>query len=155
MKVSDLMSRDVATIRSGQQASEALRIMWECDCGSLPVVDDAGRAIAIVTDRDIAMTAMFRDAPPSALPVSEAMSKNIHMCLPHDSVREAEQIMRANQIRRLPVLDHERRLVGVLSLADIVRSAAGRRTDVQAEEVTSIMADICAPRPGQRSGAPA
>src|SRR5262249_48183923 len=126
MKVRDLMTSQVATVRASEQSSTALRIMWDCDCGSLPVVDEAGRAIAVVTDRDIAMTSLFRDAPPSALPVSEAMSKRIHFCMPDDSVASAEQIMRGNQIRRLPVIDSERRLVGVLSLADVVRHVADR-----------------------------
>jgi CBS domain-containing protein len=76
------------------------------------------------------------------------MSKSIRFCTPDDSVSSAEQIMRANQIRRLPVLNSERRIVGVISMADVIRSAAdqARRTDVGPEEVTSILADICAPR---------
>jgi CBS domain-containing protein len=148
MRVNELMTKHVATIRSGDTASEALRMMWDCDCGSLPVIDDDSKAIAIVTDRDIAMTALFRDLPPSALRVSEAMSKDIQSCAPDDSVASAEQIMRAHQIRRLPVLDGERRLVGVLSMADIVRSAArkGQRKGVAAQEFTESMADICSPR---------
>jgi CBS domain-containing protein len=148
----------VITVLAYSSASGAVsfaRLMWDCDCGSLPVVDDEGRAIAVVTDRDIAMTALFRDAPPSALPVSETMSKNIHFCQPDDSVASAEQIMRANQIRRLPVLNAERRLVGLLSMADMVRSAAdkSRRKDVVPEEVTAIMADICSPRSAREGSA--
>jgi CBS domain-containing protein len=149
MRVEELMTKEVATIRPDEPSSAALRLMWDCDCGSLPVVDDEGKAIAIVTDRDIAMTALFRDAPPSALRVSEVMSKNLHFCTPGEGVTSAEKIMRAQQIRRLPVLNGERRLVGVLSMADIVRSAADkrRRKDVVPEDVTAILADICAPRP--------
>jgi CBS domain-containing protein len=156
MRVKELMTRQVATIRRGEPSSAALRTMWDCDCGSLPVVDDEGKAIAIVTDRDIAMTALFRDATPNALPVAEAMSKNIHFCAPEDSVSAAEQIMRANQIRRLPVLDGERRLVGVLSMADIVRSAADKtlRKEMIPEEVTATLAHICSPRsPSETSAA--
>jgi CBS domain-containing protein len=149
MRVKDLMTKQVSTIRAGEPSSAALRLMWDCDCGSLPVLDDDGRVIAVVTDRDIAMTALFRDAWPSALPVSQAMSKNVYFCSPEDSVTSAEEIMRAHQIRRLPVMDVEGRLVGVLSMADIVRRAAGekgRKKEVIPEEVTALLADACSPR---------
>jgi len=149
MKVRDLMTKQVAIARPGDSAAQALRLMWDCDCGSLPVIDEEQRAIAVVTDRDIAMTALFRDATPSAIRVSDAMSKDLHFCEADDSVASAEQIMRANQIRRLPVVNEGRRLIGLLSMADIVRNAAdrGRRKDVVPEEVTATMADICSPRP--------
>jgi CBS domain-containing protein len=123
--------------------------MWDCDCGSLPVLDEDGRVIAVVTDRDVAMTALFRDSPPSSLPISQAMSKDIHFCRPDDNVSSAEQIMRTCQIRRLPVLDDDRHLVGLISMADIVRRTAadrGSRRDMVLDEVTATMAEICTPR---------
>jgi CBS domain-containing protein len=155
MKVKELMTRQVSTIRADEPASTALRIMWECDCGSLPVVDDQGRALAIVTDRDIAMTSMFRDTPASELHVSDAMSREVHFCGPEDAVIAAEKTMAAHQIRRLPVIDRERKLVGVLSVADIVRglSERGRSRDMIPEDIASTLADICAPRP-QRGTSP-
>jgi CBS domain-containing protein len=148
MRVNDLMTTHVASVRADETASAALKMMWDCDCGSLPVVDGDARVLAIVTDRDIAMTALFRNAAPSAIAVSEAMSKNIHYCAPGDNVAAAEQIMRAHQIRRLPVLDGERRLMGVITLADLVRGAAGRlrRRELPADEVNALCADICSPR---------
>ena len=148
MKVQDLMTNRVATVRPNDPTSAALHLMWDYDCGSLPVVDDNGRVVALVTDRDIAMTALFRDAAPSVLRVSDAMSRDLYACAPSDSVASAEETMRANQIRRLPVVDREGRLLGVLSLADIVRNAADRRRqDVIPEEFTTIFAHICLPRP--------
>jgi CBS domain-containing protein len=156
MRVQDLMTRQVATVRESDPASEALRLMWECDCGSVPVIGEDGRARAIVTDRDIAMTLRFRDSAPSVVSVSDAMSRLLHSCAPNDSIAAAEEIMRKHQIRRLPVLDGDGRLLGVISMADIVRTAADQeRQEVVPTEFTAIFAEICAPRtsreqPGRR-----
>jgi CBS domain-containing protein len=70
------------------------------------------------------------------------MSKILYSCTPADSLRAAGEVMRKYQIRRLPVLDQERRLVGILSRADVVRAAEGRKVD----EVTATLANICVPR---------
>ena len=149
MKVSDLMTQQVATVRSNDSAATAARLMWDCDCGSLPVLDEGNQVSAIVTDRDICMAGLFQDRSLGAIPISQAMSKSIHFCGPDDSVSSAEQIMRAYQIRRLPVLDGERRLLGILSLADIVRATErdkGRKKEMIPEEVTATLADICTRR---------
>src|SRR4051794_38298456 len=70
MRVEEMMTKQVATVLADEPASPALRLMWDCDCGVLPVLDDQGRVTAVVTDRDLAMTAMFRDLPPGALRVA-------------------------------------------------------------------------------------
>jgi CBS domain-containing protein len=149
MRVSDLMTKQVATVYAGDPASAAARIMWDCDCGAVPVLDESDRLVAIVTDRDICMAALLQDRAPSTIPVSWAMSKELHFCAPDDSVSSAEQIMRARQIRRLPVLDADRRLVGLISVADILRGTErdkGRKRELIPDEVTATLADICAPR---------
>lgn len=155
MLVSEIMTRQVATVRTDEKASAAARLMWDCDCGALPVLDEAGRAVAVVTDRDICMATLFQDRPPSQFPVSIAMSRDLHFCLPEHDVTTAEQRMRVRQIRRLPVLDADRRLLGIVSLADIVRATARsdrRKGALAAEEVTATLLDICAsPRPNDIS----
>ena len=161
MKVKELMTRQVATVRPGEAAAAAARMMWDCDCGALPVVDDDGRAIAMVTDRDLCMTAMFRGRPLCDIRVADAMSKSIASSRPDDTVTNAEKVMRQNQIRRLPVVDGDRRLVGMLSLADIVRAAGRERTRVPARgarradavpaELAATLADICMPRQSGRA----
>jgi CBS domain-containing protein len=142
MFVSDVMCSQVASVRVSDHASIAARLMWDCDCGVVPVVDEDGRAVGMLTDRDICMAALHQDRPPSSIAVWEAMSKGLYSCSPGDSLRDAGEVMRKNQIRRLPVLDQERRLVGILSLADVVRATTGRKVD----DVTTTLADICAPR---------
>lgn len=149
MQVSEIMTREVTAIRTDDKASAAARTMWDCDCGALPVLDEDGRAVAIVTDRDICMATLFQDRPPSEFPVSLAMSRSLHSCLPEHDVTTAEQMMRANQIRRLPVLDADKRIVGMISIADIVRATgntSGRDRGIPADEVAATLGDICAPR---------
>jgi CBS domain-containing protein len=158
MRISDLMTKQVASVRSVDSSAVAARLMWDCDCGAVPVVDDDGRAIAVVTDRDICMAALMRDRAPSAIPVTEAMSRDLQCCGPDDEVATAEEIMRVHQIRRLPIIDRDRRPVGMLSLADIVRATdrtKGRSSrEVPPEEVAVTLADICAP-PAREASPPA
>jgi|SRR6478672_1232929 len=150
MKIRDLMTTQVATVRATDSTAVAARLMWDCDCGAVPVLDDEGRAIAMITDRDICMAALMRDRAPSAIPVSEAMSRTLQACGPDVAVSTAERLMRVHQIRRIPILDKERRPVGMLSLADIVRATdrkKGRATKaklVAPAEIAGTLAEICA-----------
>src|SRR6187549_2405940 len=122
MRIRDLMTKQVVSVRSVDSSAVVARAMWDCDCGVVSVVDDDGRAIAMITDRDICMAALMRDRAPSAIPVSEAMSRTLQGCGPDAAVSTAERLMRTHQIRRIPILDKDRRAVGMLSLADIVRA---------------------------------
>jgi CBS domain-containing protein len=158
MLVSEIMTRDVGAVRRNEKASVAARVMWDCDCGALPVLDEDGRAIAVVTDRDICMAALFQDLPPSHFAVSIAMSRDLHFCLPEHDITTAEQRMRERQIRRLPVLDADKRLLGIVSMADVIRAskATDRRGEgIPAHEVTAAMADICRPRKSATANAEA
>jgi len=154
MKIRDLMTKQVATVRATDSTAVAARLMWDCDCGAVPVLDGDGRAIAMITDRDICMATLMRDRAPSAIPVSEAMSRTLRFCSPDEAVSTAEGIMRTYQIRRIPIVDKDRRPVGMLSLADIVRATErnnkkkGRTTKkVAPAEVAGTLADICATPP--------
>jgi CBS domain-containing protein len=158
MKIRDLMTKPVASVRASDSTAVAARLMWDCDCGAVPVLDDDGHAIAMITDRDICMAALMRDRAPSAIPVSEAMSRGVYCCGPDDDVSSAERVMRAQQIRRIPIVDGERRPLGLLSLADIVRATDHQRgrgaVEVAPEEVAVTLADICAVLPRTPNPAP-
>jgi CBS domain-containing protein len=156
MRVADVMTKEVACCTSTDPASVPARLMWECDCGSVPVVDpQTRRTVGMITDRDICMATWMQDRPPSAVQVWEVMSRGLHACAADDSIAEAERIMRSEQIRRLPVLDSNDRLIGILSLADIVRASERERTrprrEVAPEEVTSTLGQICQPRNNGKS----
>jgi CBS domain-containing protein len=119
MHVKELMTDTPRACSIDDAASEAARIMWEEDCGAVPVVDREGRVAGIITDRDICMAAFFRGAPLSLLPVSEIMSREVCTCAADDDVSNAERLMRDRQVHRLPVVDGRRALVGILSLSDV------------------------------------
>jgi CBS domain-containing protein len=158
MRIRDLMTKQVASVRSIDSAAVAARLMWDCDCGVVPVIDDEGHAVAMITDRDICMAALMRDRAPSAIPVADAMSRDLRSCGPEDEVSTAEELMRMHQIRRIPIVDRDRRPVGMLSLADIVRATDRKKgrtaREVAPEEVAVTLADICAPPPREMPPAP-
>ncbi len=123
MLVADLMTRNAASVRVDRTLAHAAHLMWDIDCGALPVIDgDNGKIIGMLTDRDICMASWSRGAAPDAIGVADAMSQHVVHCLERDSVDRAKSLMQSNQIRRLPVVDGAGRLVGILSLADIARA---------------------------------
>jgi CBS domain-containing protein len=123
MKVEDLMTTDVGACRPFDSVDRSARIMWERDCGAVPVVDQEGRVVAMLTDRDICMAALTQGRPLEEIHVSSAMSRRLWSCRPQDDVKEAEKVMRTHQVRRLPVIDADGKLVGVLSISDLARVA--------------------------------
>ena len=107
MRVEQLMTRDVKVCRAEETLSRAAQLMWEHDCGCVPVTgtNGDGRLVGIITDRDIAMAAYTQGWPLSAIPVSTAMEKEVIACHADDVINRAEAFMRERKVRRLPVLD--------------------------------------------------
>lgn len=138
MKVKDVMTTSVASVRKNESLSAAAQLMWDCDCGSVPVKDEDGeQVIGMITDRDICIATWSRNLAPSAIAISEVMSGDpLYFAVADDPIATVENLMRSRQIRRLPVLDHDRRLIGILSLADIATEAE-RIGSHAAEEVGS------------------
>jgi Ala-tRNA(Pro) deacylase len=151
VRVADLMTRNVLACHTEDCLNVPAQLMWEADCGAVPVLDPiTDRVVGMITDRDICMATFFQDRAPGAVPVKEAMSSNVHVCSKRDSLADAERVLRENQIRRLPVVDEEGRLEGILSLADVIRRAErenGRpRAEIAASEITTLLGEICQPR---------
>lgn len=150
MHVKDVMTSDVKCCGAGDTLNRAAQLMWESDCGCVPVVDEAGHVAAIVTDRDACMAVYTQGRPLSELPVSLAMSKAAYSCRPEDAIADAEETMREHQVRRLPVVDADGKLVGILSLNDIAREAARERAgrgkkEIGAEEIATTLGAVCEP----------
>lgn len=147
MNVSQVMSRDVVTCRPEDNLSQAARAMWDHDIGCLPVLGWDGRVIGMITDRDIAMAAYTQGRTLVDLAVEIAMAREVFTCLETDSLIQAEEVMRAHRVRRLPVLDGNGHLQGILSLNDLALEAAreqGKRgREVSAQEVSATMAAVC------------
>ena len=145
MKVESVMSVDVGRCLPSETLNEAARIMWERDCGIVPIVEsrEAGRLVGVVTDRDICVAAYIKGQPLGAIPISAVMAKRVVSCRASDEVKAAEQLMRRAQVHRLPVIDASEQLVGVLSLADIARATGrGMPADVSPVEVGETLAAI-------------
>jgi CBS domain-containing protein len=127
MRVAQLMSQPAVTCNVNGSANEAARLMWEHDCGAIPVVDDEGKVVGIVTDRDVCMAAYTQGESLHRIPVISAMAKSVSRCHPEDTVEKAEALMSELQVRRLPVVDPEDRPVGLLSINDLAQEAARPR----------------------------
>ena len=123
MKVEELMTREVGACRAFDRADQGAKIMWERDCGAVPVLDQEGSVVAMLTDRDLCMAAMLEGRGLSEIRVSSAMSKDLWSCRPDDDLSNAEEVMRAHKVRRLPVVDAHGKLLGILSLSDLARAA--------------------------------
>jgi CBS domain-containing protein len=156
MKVAKLMSQGIGTSHSSDTLSDAAQIMWDRDCGCVPVVtsDGSNRLVGMITDRDVCMATHFRETAPRDLRVGDVMSTQIRAIGPSESLADAEAIMRDAQVRRLPVVDEDQRLLGLISLADLARAAALHRTSKEPEiteaELSETLEAICtAIRPSQ------
>jgi CBS domain-containing protein len=123
MRVSEAMTRNVRLCTPGQTIREVARIMAEIDAGSMPVGEN-DRLIGMVTDRDIAIRAVAEGKSPET-PVREVMSEHIHYCFDDEEIDDVAQNMGDIKVRRLPVVNRDKRLVGILSLGDVARTEGG------------------------------
>ncbi len=140
MKVAEVMTRDVATCRTDQTAADAARVMWDRDCGVVPVVDDAGRVRGIVTDRDLLMAAQIQAKDPAHLPLSALVPRPVATCREDAEISSVLDTMASRQIRRVPVVDRNERLVGIVSINDLALHARG--DDKHMKHVATTLAEI-------------
>jgi CBS-domain-containing membrane protein len=153
MRVEQLMTRTVKTCAPQDTLDRAAGLMWDYDCGALPVIagDGAGdRVVGVLTDRDICMAAYTQGRALRDIPVASAMAQRVCSCRPSDTVAVALRVIETNQIRRVPVVDDGDHLVGMLSLADLWREARrehGQRSpDVTERAIGEAVEAIAAPR---------
>jgi CBS domain-containing protein len=144
MRVHEIMTTDVATCGPGTNLAEAAGMMWNRDCGVLPVVDASGHVTAVITDRDICMAAATKGRPASRIAVGEAASDRLFAVGPDDDLTTALQAMAAHRVRRLPVIGPAGELRGIVSINDIVLCAD--RHEVPAPAILEAMQGICAHR---------
>lgn len=118
MRVSEAMTRDVQIANPEQSIREVATIMAQCDVGCLPVGEN-DRLVGMITDRDIAVRAVAAGKPPDATTVREVMSRDVKYCFDDAELSDVAHNMADIQVHRLPVVDHDKHLVGILALADI------------------------------------
>ncbi len=153
MEVVQLMTSEVKLCKADETLNRAAQLMWERDCGFVPVIasNGDGALIGVVTDRDIAMATYIQGKPPLAIPLSRVISRKPISCHVGDDIEKAEALMRKNQVRRLPVVDPDGHVVGILSLNDIIRElrrekGAGRKSELSSESLSATLGAICEPR---------
>jgi CBS domain-containing protein len=124
VKARELMSAQPACCTPEATIQEAARLMRECDCGCIPVVDDkqSNRLVGVITDRDIACRCTAEGKGPKT-PVKEAMTQDPKCCGPEDEVELVERIMIEEQVRRVPVVDDRGLCVGIIAQADLAVNA--------------------------------
>src|SRR5262245_37012585 len=158
MRIADIMTRDVKACRIEDCLNEAARIMWDHRCGCVPVLDENRKVAGMLTDRDICMAAYTQGKALWDLSVRSAMSKVVHVARAGDSIKTAEDIMKDNRIRPLPVLDAEGALVGLISLDDIAKAAQRQKEamtrDLGEAEVGRTLAVVCDRTPAAGPGKP-
>ena len=123
MEVKEVMTSEAVSCTPETSLASAAGLMWEHDCGVLPVVDDVRKVVGVITDRDICMAAAMRPRPASEISVSEVISGEVYACRPEADVREALNIMRREKVHRLPVVGTDGELQGILSMNDITLEA--------------------------------
>ena len=151
MNISDLMTRNVKSCDVNDNLQRAAQLMWENDCGAVPVVDGEGRVAGMITDRDICMAAYTQGRALWEIPVASAMADQVHAVRATDSIDTVETLMRNVRVRRVPVLDAEGRPQGILSMNDLARHArrsAGRKADgLRGDSIVQTLAAISEPSP--------
>ena len=120
MRVSEAMTRDVRIANPDQSIHEVARIMADCEIGSLPVGEN-DRLVGMITDRDIAIRAVAEGKSPDDTHVREVMSQDVKFCYEDDEIAAIAKNMGDCQVHRLPVLNRDKRLVGIVALADVAQ----------------------------------
>jgi CBS domain-containing protein len=148
MKVEQLMTKEVQACRPSHPLNCAAQILWEHDCGIVPIVDEEGleKVVGTLTDRDICMAAYMQGRNLSESRVDSAMARKVYSCTPSATLEDAMQTMREVQVRRLPVVDEAGHLLGMISLADIAREAKAHAGASALADVGETFATIAGPR---------
>jgi CBS domain-containing protein len=134
--VRDIMVQDVVSIEPAASLTDAARAMEEANVGMLPVVQD-GKVLGVITDRDIVVRAVAREADPAATAVGDCLSINAIVAHPDWSTEQAMQTMAQAQVGRLPVLDDDDQLVGVVTLSSLAFRAPEKEEALEtAQEVS-------------------
>ena len=151
MKVKDVMTSDVKSCHPEASLAAVATMMWEHDIGALPVINEAGKVLGMITDRDIAIAAATQGHPATEIPVQDVISGRLYPCHPNDNVHTALKVMRHEKIHRLPVVNEDGILQGILSMNDVVNRAeesrGKREPKLSYEDAINTLKAICEHRP--------
>lgn len=127
MRVKEVMTKGIRIAEPEEKLSHAAKKMRTQNIGALPVVEDR-KLIGMITDRDVAIRAVGANKDPAAINVREIMSDECFWCAENENLEDAVRIMEQNQVRRLPVMNDNKEIVGMLSLEDVARHAPASLT---------------------------
>jgi len=145
MRVKELMTKNVKSCSEETDLSTAAKMMWDGDCGIVPVLNGERHISGVITDRDICIAAATRSLSPAQIRARDVMSRVIATCGQNEDVRTALAMLKEQRVRRLPVVDDEDRLVGIISMNDLVSQAEYRRgAEVPGDEFLDTLKAICA-----------
>jgi CBS domain-containing protein len=148
MNVSETMTRGVRTCSPNDSLNDVARLMWENDCGCVPVVDADGKAIGMITDRDICMAAYTQGQPLGNMLASSAASHGVTTVRENESLDAAEAMMQKHQLRRIPIVDANGKPVGIVSMSDLARhSQRGEHhhDGLSPESIVRTLKAVCQP----------
>jgi CBS domain-containing protein len=147
MTIEQIMTPSPATCGPTDNLAQVVERMWDADCGIVPVVDDAGRLLGVITDRDICVATATRGMAPGDMKASDMVRGHAITCRPDDQLQTALTLMKQHRVRRLPVTTKEGILHGVVSLNDIALAAGGKETATAADILAAIKAIAAHPLP--------
>lgn len=141
MKIKECMCNDVCCVSKNTKVSEIAKLMAEKHIGSVPICDDNSCVCGIVTDRDIILRAICGDdcKDIKETTASEIMTKNVCTCYEDDKIEDAEKLMCEYHVRRLPVCDCDNKIVGILTLGDLINN----NQEIGKEEVAKTVETVC------------
>jgi len=150
MKVQDIMTSEVQCCGPDTNLAAAAKMMWDSDCGALPVLNVEGKVLGMITDRDICMAAATKNRSPSQITVWETITPRAFTCRPTEDVHVALDLMKRKQVRRLPVVDEDGILQGMVSVNDIILQAGAaqwkKAPELSIEDLMSTLKGISAHR---------
>ena len=127
MKVSELMTKNPATAMPNSGLQEVAKMMRDCDCGAIPVVEN-NKVVGVITDRDITIRVVAENKNLQDVKVGDVMSKQVYTAKENDDVRDVANQMEKHKVRRVPVVDEQGKCVGIVSQADIALNTTDRTT---------------------------
>lgn len=155
MNAKDVMSREPRVARTADRLDAVARILWENDCGIVPIVDAGGLLAGVVTDRDLCMASYTQGRTLVEIPVTAVMSRSVRTCRADEPVAAVLATMQQAQVHRLPVVDARGVVLGIVSTNDLVRLASQRPAALDPNQVVRTLAAIGQPRQAGRGSVPA
>jgi CBS domain-containing protein len=142
MRVKELMTGKVSSCHPENNLAELAEMMWNQRCGALPILDDSGRVMGVITDRDICIALGTRNMRASDVLAQDVSPSRCFRCKPGDDVRDALKTMATEEVSRLPVVDEAGKLVGMISIDDVTFHAAYGCSSLNDREIINAIAAI-------------